>query len=67
MKTARIETLVWVLIYGGLAAMMLGLWVRSDSTLVGPLLVGGGALMALGGVALVWVRSRMRPGDGEGS
>ena len=59
MKPARVESLVWVLIYGGLATVILGLWVRGDSTLVGPVLIGAGALMALGGVALIWLRSRM--------
>ena len=58
MSSARIDTWVWVLVYGGLVVLGIGLTVqRSDGTfgwtiaLVGALLIAAGAL-------LVWIRSR---------
>lgn len=64
MQPARVETLVWVLIYGGLAVLILGLWVGGADAAVGQVLAWAGGLLALVGVLLIWVRSRMR-GDPE--
>ncbi|MES2716954.1 MAG: hypothetical protein V4795_14390 [Pseudomonadota bacterium] len=61
MKTSTVETLVWVLVYGGALLLVLGLFAaRSDSTL-GWLLGLAGAATALAGVVLVYLRSRMGP------
>jgi hypothetical protein len=62
MKPARVETLVWVLIYGGLAVLILGLWVSGADATVGQVLTWGGGLLALAGVVLIWIRSRMGGG-----
>ena len=59
MKPAKVETLVWVLIYGGLLLLVLGLAVQRLEDAVGWSLVGLGAAMAAVGVVLIWVRSRM--------
>jgi hypothetical protein len=59
MSERRVETLAWVLIYGGLLALSLGLFVREGGDAIGWLLVAGGALVALAGIALIVVRSRM--------
>ncbi|WP_295639118.1 hypothetical protein [uncultured Methylibium sp.] len=64
MKPARVETLVWVLIYGGLALLILGLWVRGADAAVGQVLAWAGGLLALVGVLLIWIRSRMPDGPG---
>ncbi len=64
MKSARVETLVWVLIYGGLAVLILGLWVSGADAAVGQVLVWAGGLLALVGVLLIWIRSRMPGGPG---
>jgi membrane protein DedA with SNARE-associated domain len=59
MSTARIETWVWVLVYGGMVLLGLGLSVqRSDASLGWAIVALGIALVVIGAV-LVWVRSRM--------
>ncbi|WP_332777830.1 hypothetical protein [Polaromonas sp.] len=57
---ARLQALIWVLIYGGLLTLILGLSVqRTDEALGWPLVVGGALVAALGFV-LIYVRSRMK-------
>jgi hypothetical protein len=61
MKNARIETLVWVLIYGGLLAVGLGLALQQQGAgVAGQVLVVGGGIVAALGVVLIWVRSRRK-------
>jgi hypothetical protein len=59
MKAQTVETLVWVLIYGGLLLALLGLAVQRADDLLGWSMVVAGALAAGLGVALIWIRSRM--------
>lgn len=60
MKTSTVETLVWVLIYGGLLTLGLGLAVqRTNDALGWGIAVAGGIVAALG-VVLIVVRSRMK-------
>ncbi len=60
---ARLQTLIWVLIYGGLLTLVLGLSVqRTHDPLGWSLVVGGGVLAAIG-FALIYVRSRLTPGN----
>ena len=62
MKNATLETWVWVLIYGGLLLLSLGVFVqRGDAAFGGVLLVAGGVAL-VAGVVLVVVRAR-RPKD----
>jgi hypothetical protein len=57
---ARLQALTWILIYGGLLALVLGLFVEPvDDDTGWPLVVGGG-LTAVAGVALIYVRSRIK-------
>ncbi len=56
----RVQQLVWVLIYGGLLALVLGLSVQRTDDALGWSLVVGGALVALVGAVLIFVRSRMK-------
>ena len=60
MKTSTVDTLIWVLVYGGLIGVGLGLSVqRSDVVLgYGVAIVGG--VVAVVGFALIYVRSRMK-------
>jgi hypothetical protein len=61
---ARLENTIWILLYGGLLTLVLGLFTqRADDALGLSLVVGGGAVAALGAV-LVYVRSRVRSSDG---
>ena len=59
MKTSTVDTLIWVLVYGGLILVGLGVSVqRSDNGLgLGLAIVGG--VVAVVGFALIYVRSRM--------
>ncbi len=57
---ARLQALIWVLIYGGLLTLVLGLSVqRTDDTLGWSLVVSGGVVAVIGFV-LIYVRSRIK-------
>ena len=56
----RLGYLIWVLIYGGLLTLVLGLSVwRQDDVMGWPMVVGGGCFALLGAV-LIYVRSRLK-------
>jgi len=56
----RLQTLIWVLIYGGLLTLVLGIaTARTDEALGWSLAAGGGVAAAIG-VALIGVRARLR-------
>jgi hypothetical protein len=63
MRTDTIETWVWVLIYGGLIAVGLGLAVRHALGGLSQGLLVLGAVSVATGVVLIVVRSRMSPND----
>jgi hypothetical protein len=54
-----VERLIWILVYGGLFGVVLGLATLPQDALVGWSLVIGGACVAAAGVVLIWVRSRL--------
>ena len=57
---ARLQKLIWVLIYGGLLTLVLGLSVqRTDASLGLTMALAGGAVAAVGAL-LIYVRSRMK-------
>jgi hypothetical protein len=57
--TARLETWIWILIYGGLALLSLGFALRQQPRFWGMVVMVAGALAAVLGIVLIWVRSRM--------
>jgi hypothetical protein len=57
---ARVERLVWILIYGGMLCAVLGFAVRDTAGDAGGALVVAGAIAAIVGVVLIFVRARMR-------
>jgi hypothetical protein len=59
MKTSTVDTLIWVLIYGGLLTVGLGVSVQRSDDALGYGLVVAGGVMAAAGFALIYVRSRM--------
>jgi len=62
-----IERLAWILIYGGLFGLVLGLATRRESDALGLSIAIAGGVAAAGGFVLIWVRSRLRaPGDTSG-
>lgn len=58
---ARVEALVWILIYGGLLTLVLGLAVRTDAPVLACVLMVAGLVVAVAGAVLIWVRSRLKP------
>ena len=57
---ARIEASIWILIYGGLLALILGLSVKPIDDDAGVWLMLGGGASATAGVLLIYVRSRLK-------
>jgi hypothetical protein len=61
MSNRGLEALVWVLIYGGLLLLALGVFVQRQGGSFGWALIGiGGGVAAIGAV-LIFVRSRRGP------
>ena len=59
LTVAKVDVLIWTLIYGGLLTLACGLALRTfDSALARIVSVVGVGLAAIGAV-LIWVRSRM--------
>lgn len=57
---AWLEIAIWVLIYGGLLAMVLGGFVQHTQGEDASLLYGAGGLALLAGVGLIYLRSRLQ-------
>jgi membrane-associated phospholipid phosphatase len=58
-SVARLQALIWILIYAGLLTLVLGLSAaRIDAAVGWPLVLAGGVVAATG-FFLIWVRSRM--------
>lgn len=61
----RLHKLIWVLIYGGLLALVLGIaTARTDDTIGWSLMVVGG-IVAAAGVVLIGVRARLKTDNGS--
>jgi hypothetical protein len=59
LRGARLEALIWVLIYGGLIVAVLGIALERNGARHGSGIVTAGALAVAAGIVLVWVRSRL--------
>jgi hypothetical protein len=57
---ARIDALAWMLIYGGLFALVLGVASHDETAIGGWSLSVLGTMSAIAGVVLIVVRSRLR-------
>ena len=57
----RLQALVWILVYGGLLTLVLGLATGSYDADLGAFLVVGGGIVAALGVVLIFVRARLKP------
>lgn len=56
---ATLEKWIWVLIYGGLFLVIVGLVAGRSDAALGWSIAAPGALVALAGVVLIYVRSRL--------
>jgi hypothetical protein len=62
-STSRIATLTWVLIFGGMLMLALGLVVRRTDDALGLGIASVSVVAIAVGVLLIWARSRMKEGD----
>ena len=60
LTSQRLHTIIWVLVYGGLLILVLGLSVQRSDDDLGWSMVAAGLVVALLGFALVFVRARMK-------
>jgi hypothetical protein len=56
----RVERWAWILIYGGLLALVLGMFLERQDRLLGDTFQIAGTGTAVAGAVLIWVRSRMK-------
>jgi vacuolar-type H+-ATPase subunit I/STV1 len=61
-RLARLEKLIWTMIYGGLLTALVGWFMRSAGDAGGLWLLGVGGVTALVGFILIYVRSRVKEG-----
>jgi vacuolar-type H+-ATPase subunit I/STV1 len=61
-RLARLETLIWTLIYGGLLSALVGWFMQDGGDADGYWLMVAGAIVALVGFILILVRARMNEG-----
>lgn len=61
-RLARLEKLIWVLIYGGLLSALVGWFMLDGGDADGQWLMFVGGAVAAVGVVLIVVRSRLREG-----
>ena len=55
-----VQRLVWIYIYGGLLAIVLGVFLARSDLVLARAMQGAGALFVVIGVALIYVRSRLK-------
>jgi hypothetical protein len=60
LNSKRLHKLIWVLVYGGLLTLVLGLSVQRSDDDLGWSMVAAGFAVALLGFSLVFVRARMK-------
>ena len=60
MRNATLQKLIWVLIYGGLLAVLLGLSIQKADDALGWPIVVSGALLAAAGAVLIFIRARRK-------
>ena len=62
-RLKRIETWVWVLIYGGLLTFITGHFVAREDEALAQTMGVAGLVAVLAGIVLIYVRSRLREQD----
>ena len=59
LRLARLETLIWILIYGGLLTLIVGAFMGHSEEGTGGEVMVVGVLLAVVGLVLIYVRSRL--------
>ena len=59
-RLARLETLIWTLVYSGLLTLIVGAFMNRGEGGSGSAVMVAGVMLALVGVVLIYVRSRLR-------
>jgi membrane associated rhomboid family serine protease len=65
MKTVTVERLTWVLIFGGLLVLSLSWFIDPGEPVLAAVVGLAGIVAACAGVALIFVRSRMKTGGSQ--
>jgi membrane protein DedA with SNARE-associated domain len=60
MSANRVDTWVWALVYGGMVLLGLGVAVQRSDASLGWGIAALGVMLVVIGIALIWVRSRMK-------
>ena len=60
LSAARLDVLVWALMYGGLIGVCVGVALQRNGEAYGWGVGVAGALVVAAGIVLLWVRSRVR-------
>ena len=56
----RLQKWIWILIYGGMFSLALGLVMRRSDPMLGWGIAAFGAMLTFAGALLIWARSRMK-------
>jgi uncharacterized membrane protein HdeD (DUF308 family) len=59
-RLVRMERIIWALIYGGLLSIVLGYFIDQPEAQDAALFYNLGGLAVVGGVVMVFIRSRLR-------
>ena len=59
-RLRRVEHLVWVLVYGGLLSIVLGMFIEMSQAQDASDFYIGGGIAVFAGVVLIYVRAQMR-------
>jgi uncharacterized membrane protein HdeD (DUF308 family) len=59
-RLVRMERMIWALIYGGLLSIVLGYFIDQQEAQDATLFYNLGGLAVVGGVVMVFIRSRLR-------
>lgn len=59
-RLVRMERIIWALIYGGLLSIVLGYFIDQQEAQDATLFYNLGGLAVVGGVVMVFIRSRLR-------
>ena len=60
-QMARLHKIIWSLIFGGLLALIVGIFVGKTDDAIGWIMIAVGGVMTVVGAVLIYVRSTLTP------